>query len=180
LNRSRITDPILFSILFKSKLSAENAPLIDEWGLGWNLGFPKADTPFDTIQRASSFFKILDDFIYLKLNPEFTMNRVDSSAAENLSITHDPQGQTNQYAAKLLLAPFGQYAQTMIQNTISFNPVLASLDKLYFQWVDKNNVQINNMDCDWNATFQITEQVMLATPKSVIPTAPPAPAASKG
>ena len=178
LNRARITDPILFSILLKSKLSAENAPLIDEWGLGWNLGFPKADTPFDTIQRASSFFKILDDFIYLKLNPEFTMNRVDSSAAENLSITHDPQGQTNQYAAKLLLAPFGQYAQTMIQNTISFNPVLASLDKLYFQWVDKNNVQINNIDCDWNATFQITEQVMLATPKSVIPTAPPAPVAT--
>ena len=173
LNRARVTDPILFSILWKSKLSVENAPLTDEWGLGWNLGYPKADTPFDTIQRASSFFKILDDFIYLKLNPEFTMNRVDSSAAENLAITHDPQGQTNQYAAKLLLAQFGQYSQTMVQNTINFNPTLASLDKLYFQWVDKNNVQINNLDCEWNAVFQITEQVMMASPKSVIPSAPP-------
>lgn len=169
--RARFTDPLLFSILFKSALTPQYALLEDEWGLGWNLGFPKADTPYNTIQKAPSFFKILDDYIYLKLNKEFTMNRMDSSAKENLSITHEPQGQTNQYAAKLLLSGFGEYAQTMVQNPITFNPVLTSMDKLTFQWVDTTDTQINNADCEWNAVVQINEQVTQATVTSTIPKA---------
>jgi hypothetical protein len=169
LNRTRFTDPLLFSILFKSGLNPEYATLKDEWGLGWNLGFTKEDTPYTTIQRASSFFKILDDFIYLKMNQELTMNRMDSSAPEDHSITTDATGQTNQYAAKLLLANFGSFAQTMIQNTISFNPPVSSIDRLTFQWVDANNIQINNADCDWNAVVQITEQVMQASAASTLP-----------
>jgi len=169
LNRTRFTDPLLFSILFKSGLNPEYATLKDEWGLGWNLGFTKEDTSYTTIQRASSFFKILDDFIYLKMNQELTMNRMDSSAPEDHSITTDATGQTNQYAAKLLLANFGSFAQTMIQNTISFNPPVSSIDRLTFQWVDANNIQINNADCDWNAVVQITEQVMQASAASTLP-----------
>ena len=169
--RARFTDPLLFSILFKSALTPQFAPLEDEWGLGWNLGYPKVNTAFNTIQRAPSFFKILDDYIFLKLNKEFTMNRMDSSAKENLAITHEPQGQTNQYAAKLLLSGFGAYAQTMIQNPITFNPVLTSMDKLTFQWTDPTNTQINNADCEWNAVVQINEQVTQATVTSTIPKA---------
>jgi hypothetical protein len=169
--RARFTDPLLFSILFKSALTPQYALLEDEWGLGWNLGFPKADTPYNTIQKAPSFFKILDDYIYLKLNKEFTMNRMDASAKENLAITHEPQGQTNQYAAKLLLSGFGAYAQTMVQNPITFNPVLTSMDKLTFQWVDTTGTQINNADCEWNAVVQINEQVTQATVTSTIPKA---------
>jgi len=169
--RARFTDPLLFSILFKSALTPQYALLEDEWGLGWNLGYPKLDTPYNTIQRAPSFFKILDDYIFLKLNKEFTMNRMDASAKENLSITHEPQGQTNQYAAKLLLSGFGAYAQTMVQNPITFNPVLTSMDKLTFQWVDTTGTQINNADCEWNAVVQINEQVTQATVTSTIPKA---------
>ena len=169
--RARFTDPLLFSILFKSALTPQFAPLEDEWGLGWNLGYPKVNTAYNTIQRAPSFFKILDDYIFLKLNKEFTMNRMDSSAKENLAITHEPQGQTNQYAAKLLLSGFGAYAQTMIQNPITFNPVLTSMDKLTFQWTDPTNTQINNADCEWNAVVQINEQVTQATVTSTIPKA---------
>jgi len=169
LNRTRFTDPLLFSILFKSGIYPQYAALKDEWGLGWNLGFEKEDTPYTTIQRATSFFKILDDFIYLKMNQELTMNRMDSSAPEDHSITTDATGQTNQYAAKLLLANFGSFAQTMIQNTISFNPPVTSIDRLTFQWVDANNIQINNTDCDWNAVVQITEQVMQASTASTLP-----------
>jgi len=171
LTRERFTDPLLFSFLFKSALSDVRKDLEYEWGLGWNLGYPKIDTPYDTIQRATSFFKILDDYIYLKLNQEFWMNRLDSSGPENLSVTHEPTGQTNQFAAKLLLANFGSYAQTMIQNPVSFNPVLTAIDKLTFQWVDIAGVQINNFDCEWNAAVQITEQVTQATPMSTIPRA---------
>ena len=173
LSRERFTDPLLFSLLFKSGLSDVRRDLEYEWGLGWNLGFPKIDTPYDTIQRATSFFKILDDYIYLRLNQEFWMNRLDSSGKENLSITHESQGQTNQFAAKLLLANFGSYAQTMIQNPITFNPVLTSIDRLSFQWVDLAGVQIDNLDCEWNAAVQITEQVTQATPNSTIPRAAP-------
>ena len=172
LNRQRFTDPLLFSIPWKTSLSDIQSALQYEWGLGYNLGYPKQDTPYDTIQIANSFFKILDDYIYLKLNPEFTMNRMDTSSQENLRITHEPTGQTNQYAAKLLLAPFGQYATTLIQNPIAFNPTLTSLDKLSFQWVDLNGSQINNADCEWNMVVQIMEQVTQATPTSVIPKAP--------
>ena len=169
--RARFTDPLLFSILFKSALTPQYALLEDEWGLGWNLGYPKVDTPYNTIQRAPSFFKILDDYIFLKLNKEFTMNRMDASAKENLAITHEPQGQTNQYAAKLLLSGFGAYAQTMVQNPITFNPVLTSMDKLTFQWVDATDTQINNADCEWNAVVQINEQVTQASVTSTIPKA---------
>jgi len=171
LTRERFTDPLLFSLLFKSGLSEERKDLEYEWGLGWNLGYPKVDTPYDTIQKADSFFKILDDYIYLKLNQEFMMNRMDSSGKENLSITHDSTGQTNQYCAKLLLANFGSYAQTMVQNPIPLNPVLTSLDRLTFQWVDLANVQINNLDCEWNAAIQIVEQVTSAALTSTIPKA---------
>ncbi len=171
LTRERFTDPLLFSFLFKSELSDVRKDLEYEWGLGWNLGYPKIDTPFDTIQRATSFYKILDDYIYLKLNQEFWMNRLDSSGPENLSVTHEPTGQTNQFAAKLLLANFGSYAQTMIQNPVNFNPVLTAIDKLTFQWVDIAGVQINNFDCEWNAAVQITEQVTQATAMSTIPRA---------
>jgi hypothetical protein len=173
LTRERFTDPLLFSFLFDSTLSAVRKDLEYEWGLGWNLGYPKRDLPFDTVQRATSFFKILDDYIYLKLNQEFWMNRLDSSGPENLSVTHETTGQTNQFAAKLLLANFGSYAQTMIQNPVNFNPVLTAIDKLTFQWVDIAGVQIDNFDCEWNAAVQISEQVMQATPNSTIPKAPP-------
>ena len=169
--RARFTDPLLFSILFKSALTPQYALLEDEWGIGWNLGYPKADTPYNTIQRANSFYKILDDYIFLKLNKEFTMNRMDASAKENLAITHEPRGQTNQFAAKLLLSGFGAYAQTMIQNPITFNPVLTSMDKLTFQWVDATDTQINNAECEWNAVVQINEQVTQATVTSTIPKA---------
>jgi hypothetical protein len=171
LTRERFTDPLLFSILFKSALSDEFKNLEYEWGLGWNLGFPKIDTPYDTIHRATSFYKILDDYIYLKMNNEFMMNRLDTSGPEKYSITHDPTGQTNQFTAKLLLAPFGGYAQTMIQNPILFNPVLTSIDRLTFNWVDLTGTQINNFDCDWNAAVQIVEQVMTAPANSTIPKA---------
>ena len=99
------------------------------------------------------------------------MNRMDASAKENLAVTHEPRGQTNQFAAKLLLSGFGAYAQTMIQNPITFNPVLTSMDKLTFQWVDATDTQINNAECEWNAVVQINEQVTQATVTSTIPKA---------
>ena len=156
-NRQRFTDPLLFSILWKSTLPPQYVNLDEQWGLGWNLGYDKKDTPYDVIQTATSFYKILDDYIVLRLNEEFDVNRVDTTAKENIAATLESTGQTKAYYGKLLLANFGSYAQTMIMNPISFNPPLGRLDKLIFTWYDVTGNVIDNSDCEWNAVIQIVE-----------------------
>jgi hypothetical protein len=152
----------LFSILWNSTLPPQFANLEDQWGLGWNLGYNKEDTPYDVIQSATSFYKILDDYIVLRLNEEFDVNRVDTTAKENIAATLESTGQTKAYYGKLLLAPFGSYAQTMIMNPITFNPPLGRLDKLTFTWYDITGNVIDNSDCEWNAVVQIVENMDIA------------------
>lgn len=155
--RQKYTDPLLFSLLFKSGNNYAFANLEEEWGIGWNLGFPKQDTQFLTIQSGNSFFKILDDYVYIKLNDEFHLNRIDTSGKENLSATREPTGQVGGYNTKLLLTTFGGYAQTAINNPIQFNPPLGKLDRISFQLMDTTGSVISNVDCEWNAALQITE-----------------------
>ena len=152
------------SILWKTALSPSYINLSESWGLGWNLGYNKVDTPYDTVQIAQSFYKILDDYIILRLNDEFDVNRVDTTNKENLSATLESTGSTKAYYGKLLLAPFGSYAQTMIMNPISFNPPLGRLDKLSFSWYNNNTgTVIDNSDCEWNAVIQIVENMDIVT-----------------
>ena len=158
LNRQRFTDPLTYTILWKSSLLAAYTKLDDNWGLGWNLGFDKADTTYDTVHEGSSFFKILDDFINLQVSKEFDMNRMDTGAKENLSQTMEPTGATKAFHAKLLLAPFGSYATTLVSNPISFYPPLGRMDKITFTWVDVTGATINNGDCEWNAVIQLVEK----------------------
>jgi len=158
LNRQRFTDPLTYTILWQSSLYPAYARLGDNWGMGWNLGFDKVDTPYGTVQLAQSFYKILDDFINLQMNREFDMNRMDTGAKENLSASLETTGFTKAFHGKLLLAPFGSYAQTLVSNPISFYPPLGRMDKLTFTWVDVTGATINNADCEWNAVVQIVEK----------------------
>ncbi len=162
LNRQRFTDPLTFQIRWKSALTPQYARLEENWGLGWNLGFAKEDTTYETVHKADSFYKILDDFINLRLNPEYDMNRMDTSAKEKLSATLEPTGATKAFHAKLLLANFGSFAQTLISNPVSFSPPLGRIDKLTFQWVDVAGAVIDNSDCEWNAVVQIVEKKDMA------------------
>jgi hypothetical protein len=162
LNRQRFTDPLTFTILWKSSLLPAYVGLDDNWGLGWNLGFDKADTTYDTVHKGSSFFKILDDFINLQVSKQYDMNRIDTGAKENLSQTLEPTGFTKAFHAKLLLAPFGSYATTLVSNPISFNPPVGRMDKITFTWVDVTGATINNADCDWNAVVQLVEKRSVA------------------
>ena len=163
LTRQRYNDPLLFQLLWKTELAPTKEVLDDEWGLGWNLGFAKADTKFATTFTAGSFYKIQQDFIYLRLNPEFNINRMDAGGKENYRTTREPTGITNQYYCKLLLTGFGGNATTFIHNPISFNPPLARLTKLQFQWIDANGLLITNDDSEWNMTVNITEKVETAS-----------------
>ena len=168
-NRQRYADPLRFSIKWKSTLLPEYRNLIEEWGLGWNLGFVKADTPYETVQTGTSFFKILDDFINLKLNPEIDANRMDTVLQENLASTHDSTGATKAFFGKLLLATFGSYAQTLISNPIAFANPLGKLDRMTFQWVTTTGAIIDNNDCEWNAVIQISESIQIVKPaKNVV------------
>lgn len=160
-NRLRYTDPLRFSILWKTPLLPDYLNMIEEWGLGWNLGFPKADTPYDTIQKGTSFFKILDDFLNVVINPQYDMNRMDIVSQENLSKSHDSTGTTKAFYGKLMLANFGSYAQTLISNPISFTNPLARLDKFTFQLVQVDGTIVDNSNCEWNAVIQISESAML-------------------
>jgi len=158
LNRQRFTDPLTFTILWKSSLYPSYANLVDNWGMGWNLGYDKVDTPYATVHKAQSFYKILDDFINLQMNREFDMNRMDTGAKENLATTLETTGFTKAFHGKLLLAPFGSYAQTIVSNPISFYPPLGRMDRLTFTWVDVTGATIDNSDCEWNAVVQIVEK----------------------
>ena len=157
LSRTRFTDPLLFNILWQSYLTPGYSVMDDEWGLGWNLGFSKKDTPMSTYQVAQSFYKIQDDYIYLKLNPEFNINGMDAGAKEDYATSREPTGSTKQYYCKLLLTGFGGNATTFIHNPITFNPPLNRITNLHFQWMDANGIIINNNDCDWNMTVTLTE-----------------------
>ena len=161
--RQRFTDPLLFQILWKSPLSSTMVTLDDEWGLGWNLGFAKADSAFSTIQIAPSFYKIQQDFIYLRLNPEFNINRLDAGGKEDYKTTRQTTGTTNQYYCKLLLTSFGGNATTFIHNPIMFNPPLYKLTNMNFQWFDQSGAVITNEDAEWNMTVSITETMFTAT-----------------
>lgn len=170
--RARPTDPLEFSLPFSSIISytnsgcSGNSNTSGQYGLGYNLGYSFTDTPVNTVQRATSFFKILDDYIYLKMNPEYNMNRLDISRHEDYSSTHDPVAESQLYNCKLLLNTFGTYSTTFIQNPVLFNPPIGKLDKLSFTWYDSNGNLIDNAECDWTASLQIVERLGVSTDDS--------------
>lgn len=175
LSRQRYTDPIIYSILWKSSLTPQYAMMEDNWGLGWNLGFNKVDTPYDTTQVAPSFYKILDDYISLQLNQEYDMNRMDTGAKENRAISLEPTGFLKAFHGKLLLAPFGSYAQTLISNPVNFTIPIPRLDKLTFTWSESSGAVINNSECDWNVVVQIVEEIQSGKPAAGSQVIPPPP-----
>jgi hypothetical protein len=111
----------------------------------------------------------LDDYIFLKLNPEYNMNRLDISRRENFQQTKDPVAENQLYNCKLLLNTFGNFAQTLVQNPVFFNPPIGKLDTLSFAWYDVAGVLINNNDCEWSATIQITERTDVVPADSTVP-----------
>jgi len=156
--RNRITDPIEFSIPFSSCISQANIGS-EQYGLGYNLGFVLQDTDHNTVQRGTSFFKILDDYIYLQLNEEFNMNRMDVSKPENFSKTRETTAQTAVYNSKLMLNTFGSFATTFVHSPVTFNPPIGKIDKLSFLWYNSAGVLLNNTDCEWSGSVQIVEAV---------------------
>jgi hypothetical protein len=157
-NRNRTTDPLEFSIPFSTCATQSNAKL-EQYGMGYNLGFAFADTQFNTVHRATSFFKLLDDSIYLRLNEEFGLNKMDISQPENFAETLETTAQSGRYNSKLILNSFGSFATTFVQSPVTFNPPVGKLDKLSVSWYNSAGVLLNNNDCEWSGSVQIVESV---------------------
>lgn len=168
LARTRFADSLTFSFLWKSGLAQTPltyANLVDGWGLGWNLGYAKEDdSQPSTVHFAPSMFKITDDFIYLRLNPEFNLNRMSSGTKENYNDSREPSGLTSYYYCKLLLNGYGQSATTFIHSPILLNPPISKISKIAFQWLDSRGNLLNvpsATDSDWQMTVNIQENVQI-------------------
>jgi hypothetical protein len=157
IGRTNYTDPVVFKLLWKSGLLPQYRDLLDNWGLGYNLGYAKIDTPYSTYHRASSFYKILEEYIFLRLNPEFQMNRMDTTFLEDYNKTRDPTGQVQNLHGKLYLSAFGTFSTTFVYNPQAFNPPIGRLDTMYFNWTDILGETLDNNDCDWTCSVVITE-----------------------
>ena len=166
LSRTRFTDSLTFKLLWKTGLATtppNNAKLVDGWGLGWNLGYAKEDdTTAATIHFAPSMYKIIEDFLYLRLNPEFNLNRMSAGTKENYLDSREPSGLTSYYYCKLLLNGYGQTANTFVHSPVILNPPIARMSKMSFQWIDSKGNLLNipsATDSDWQMTVNIQENV---------------------
>jgi hypothetical protein len=158
INRNRVTDPLPFSLLFGSKTPEPYKSLPDEWGLGWNLGFAKRDTsPPRVTVTSDTFIRIVQDYIYLRLNPELNVNALAVSGKENLAETRDSRGQDAKYFSKILLSGFGGFSRAAVQLPKQFNPVLGKYDTVMCELVDKFGNRISNNDCDYDFVLEATE-----------------------
>jgi hypothetical protein len=105
----------------------------------------------------------------MQINDEQGFNNMDIAMNENRTITSDTTGQIKLVAAKILMGNVGDsgISQTLIQNPSIFENTLGKLDKLNFKiYYDDQNItpawqllpfqyEVN----EWNATFQIDEEV---------------------
>jgi hypothetical protein len=156
--RSQFTAPIPFQFLFSTYTTTPYSLLSDQWGLGYNLGFSKKDTfPPRTTITSETFIRIVQDYVYLRLNPEFNMNKMGITNKENLSETRDPAAEDQKYFSKIILNDFASYCRTAIQRPADFNPVLGQLNTISCQLVDRTGNQINNTDCEYDLVLEITE-----------------------
>jgi hypothetical protein len=170
LMRTRFTDSLTFSFLWKTALQQtppSYANLVDGWGLGWNLGYAKQDDTYaSTVHFAPSMYKIIEDFLYLRLNPEFNLNRMSAGTKENYLDSREPSGLTSYYYCKLLLNGYGQTATTFVHSPVILNPPISRISKLSFQWVDSKGNLLNiasATDSDWQMTINIQENVQVTT-----------------
>ena len=166
IGRSQYTAAIPFQLMFSTYLQAQYAPLIDNWGLGWYLGFKKADTYPPRVSVASdTFIAIVQNYIYLRLNPEYNINSLAVSGKENLAETREATSQLDKYFAKILLNNFGSFSQAAVQLQKTFTPVLGQMETLRCQLVDKNGIQLSSIDCEYDMTLNFTE--VWQTPKDI-------------
>jgi hypothetical protein len=109
---------------------------------------------------------------FIQMNTEFGFNNMDIGMKENYAVSNETTGQVKLMAAKILMGAIGDtgLSQTVIQNPVVLDVPLGKLDHLDFKiYYDDDQLtpawqylpftlEIN----EWNATFQIDEEVSFA------------------
>ena len=112
----------------------------------------------------------------MQINDEQGFNNMDLTMPENYNVSNEGTGQVKFVSGKILMADIGNtgVSQTVIQNPSIFENALGKLDRLDFKiyyddhamtpaWLYMPYFLSLN---EWNATFQIDEQVGLASQDS--------------
>jgi hypothetical protein len=156
--------------------------------LGYLLGIPPLPESFSALDQSFGTTSTVNDSFnfLLQLNTEYSMNNMDIGMKENVAISNETTGQADLVAAKILMQGIGtgEISETAIQNPILYETPLGKLDRLSFKiYIDDPaitpawlyfpyDIGIN----EWDATFQIDEEVALADRNSGwsgnIPTVP--------
>jgi len=163
--RSNYTAAIPFQLLFNYNLKPPYTTQLDQWGLGWYLGFPKLTVPVigpRTLVTSATFIRIVQQYIYLRLNPAQNVNTLAVSAKEDLSQTRESQGMDTQYFTKIILNDFASYCRAGVQLDKVFSPVLGKYEVIECQLTDQNGNILSNVDCDYDMVIQITETANIA------------------
>lgn len=169
LQRTQYTAPIPFQLLFNYNLVEPYASQFDQWGLGWYLGFAKQPAPVygpRTRVTSDTFIRIVQDYVYLRLNPAYNANTLAVSAKEDLSQTRESQGMDTQYFTKIILNDFAGFSRAGVQLDKIFSPVLGKYEVIECQLTDKNGNTLSNADCDYDMVIQITEVTNVPTTDS--------------
>jgi len=168
-SRSQYTAPIPFQLLFDYGLQPPYTTQQDQWGLGWYLGFPKTAVPTygpRTLVTSATFIRIVQQYIYLRLNPAQNINTLAVSAKENLSETRESQGMDTQYFTKIILNDFANFCRAGVQLQKDFSPVLGKYEVIECYLTDQNGNTLTNADCDYDMVIQITETTNAPTTDS--------------
>jgi hypothetical protein len=155
--RNRTTDPLPFSFLFSSYTFPPYKTQYDAWGLGYNLGFNKIDTPLRVTATSDTFIRIVQSYIYLRLNPELNINTMAVSGKENLADCRESSGQDAKAFSKILLNDFGSFCGTAVTRPKEFNPVLGKYEVITCELTDKYGNTLSSVDCEYDFILQIDE-----------------------
>jgi hypothetical protein len=131
---------------------------------------------FNVLSTITSYTSTGNLNFFMQINDEQGFNNMDISMTENSAITTETTGQVKLMAAKILMGNVGDsgISQTLIQNPSIFENTLGKLDKLTIKlYYDDESLtpawlylpfqyEVN----EWNATFQIDEEVGFANQNS--------------
>jgi hypothetical protein len=129
------------------------------------ISFENVITFFNTVSTNNYNF-------LLQVNNDQSFNNMDITMNENYNITNETTGQIKMVYAKILTSGVGadETSQTCIQNPVLFPNTLGKLDKLEFKiYLDDDNltpmwqfVPFFQQFSEWNAVFQIDEEIGFA------------------
>jgi hypothetical protein len=142
-------------------------------GLNYRMGLVNQNiTNFNLLSSIADITSTGNTNFFIQMNTEFGFNNMDIAMKENYAVSNETTGQVKLMAAKILMGAIGDtgISQTVIQNPVVLDVPLGKLDHLDFKiYYDDDQLTpawqylpftlaIN----EWDATFQIDEEVSFA------------------